>query len=261
MELRKVLVGEQPRQISAQRKVGAAESFMSVSPSSLAFRAVGPFLQKCAPLCVPVIELSREFLPRCPCECESDGAQFFSRFELRTACEPQGDRLELMELAELHRNAGVPLLEQRPDTLPPIDDEGLKAESCRFEHIETGAIVFHLLAHDLFPVQIPAVGTTYQKTIPPGEECRIHQKVHRTLLRDDLPGRRSMRIEVFAKRLGVFAIPFLEIVVGLPTFCVIVVGIGYPLQFFRVSTHKLTTANDASKLLPARLVSIFLDSQ
>lgn len=86
-------IREEPGQIPAQGKVGAAESFMGVSPLSFTFRAAGPLFQKHSPLFVPLIEQYRELLARCPRERECDLAQLFARLKLRTARELQGNGL------------------------------------------------------------------------------------------------------------------------------------------------------------------------
>lgn len=211
---------------------------MSVSPSSFAFRTVRALFQKDTPLFVPMIQQCREFLSCCPCEREGDAPEFFASLKLRTTREPQGDGLQLMELAELHWDVGIPLLEQRSDALASVDDEGLEAEPRSLKHVETGAVMFHLLARDLFPVQIPAVGTTHQKTIRPGKERRIHEEIHWPLLRDDLPGCRPMRIEVFPERLGVFAVRCPEIVVGLSSRRVIVIRTLHPSLFPLIPTNE-----------------------
>jgi hypothetical protein len=259
MELREILVREEPWKIPAQGKVCTAESFMDVPPLPLPFQAVGSLFEKLTPSLVPFIECCSEFLSRRSSERESDSTQIFSCIELRIASEFLRDRLELMELALLERNLRVPLLEQLPDTLPSINREGTEAESCRIKSVETSFVVFNLFTRDFPPVQIPSVGATDQYSISATEERCVHDKIHWLLFRDNFTRCSGVSIEVLAECLRIFAIPFLKILVGLSSCGVLIVGIRNPFQFLRVLTHKLTAANDASKLLSARLVSIFLD--
>lgn len=162
-----------------------------------------------------------------------------------------------MELAELDWNVRKPLLEERPDTLPSVDDEGLETESCCLQDIKTCAVVFHFLARNLFPVEISAIGTTHQKAIRPLEECRVHQKIQRLLFHDDFAAGSRMIIEVFAKRLGVFSIRGPEIIVGLPSLRVIVIGSLHPFLFLLISANENVFAVLALISLSAGLPAIF----
>jgi len=261
VELWEILVREEPWKIPAERKVRATKSFMDVPPIPLPFQAVGSFFEKLTPSLVPLIECRGEFLSRRSSECESDSTQIFSCIELRIASEFLRDCLDLMELALLEGSLGMPLLEQLSNALPSIDREGLEAESCRLKSVETSVVVFNLLAWYFPPIQIPSVGTTDQHPIRTIEERCVHDEIHRLLFCNNLTRCSGVSIEVLAKRLWIFAISSSQILIGLSSCGVLIVGIRYPFQFLRVPTHKLTTANDASKLLSARLVSIFLDSK
>ena len=261
MEFREVLVCEEPWEIPAQGKVCTAESFVDVPPLPLSFQTVGSLFEELTPSLVPFIECCGEFLSGRSSESKCDSTQIFSCIELRIASEFLRDRLELMELTLLKRSLGVPLLEQLSDTLPSINCEGAEAESCRIKSVETSFVVFNLLTWNFSPIQIPSISATDQHSIRATEERCVHDEIHRLLFCNNFTGCSGVSIEVFAKRLWIFAIPFLKILVGLSSCGVIIVGIRYPFQFLRVPTHKLTSANDAPKLLSARLVSIFLDSK
>lgn len=234
---------------------------MNVPPLPLSFQAVGSLSEKLTPSLVPFIECCGEFLSSRSSERESDSTQIFSCIDLRIASEFLRDRLELMELALLERSLGVPLLKQLSDTLPSINRERTEAESCRIKSVETSFVVFNLLTWDFSPIQIPSVGATDQHSIRATEERCVHDEIHRLLFCDNFTGCSGVSIEVLAERLRIFAIPSSKILVGLSPCGVLIVCIRYPFQFLRVPTHKLTAANDASELLSARLVSIFLDSK
>ncbi len=93
MELRKVLVREEPRQIPTERKVCTAKSFMHVPPLPFSFLTVRAFLEKVSPSLVPFIELCGECLACRSSECKRNATQLYTRRELRMTCELLRDRL------------------------------------------------------------------------------------------------------------------------------------------------------------------------
>lgn len=251
-----VEVGEEPREIPVQGKVGTTESFMDVAPLSLAFIAVGALLQKCAPSSVPLIECRGEFLSRCPREREGDDTQLLPGFELRTPREFLRHRLELMELALLDGNLGIPLLKHLPDTFPAVGGEGSEPESRRFQGIEAAGIVLHLLTRDFPPIQIPSVGATDKHAIGTREEGCIHDQVHRLLFDDDFPGCRSVGIEMFSEGLGVFAVRSMKVIVRLSSLRVLVICTLHPSFLLPVSTDKYAVTDLAFVPLSAGLPTI-----
>lgn len=222
---------------------------MRVAPSSHSFCALRALLEKRTPLLVPLIERCRECSLGCPCQCEGNGAELSARLQLRTLRQLLRDRLDLMELTQLNRDAWISLQEHISDPFPPIDGEGLEGESDGLKNIEAGAVVLYLLARDLFPVQVPPMGTTHEKAVCSSEERGIHEQIDWFLLCNDLTGSACMCIEVFAKRLRIFAVAMSEILVRLSTRGVVVIRFLYPLLFLLVPPHKLTTADSAAKLL------------
>lgn len=250
-------IGEQPREIPTQGKVSTAKSFMDVAPLPLALIAVCALLQEFAPSFVPFIECCCEFLSCSLGESAGDTVQFSSCFKLRTLRELLRDRLQLMELALLDGNLGIPLLEHLSNTFPPIDGERFEPKSRCFQRIETTKVVLHFLTRDLHPVQVPSVGATDKHTVRPGEKCCIHDEIHRLLFDDDLTAGTCMSIEIFSECLGVFAVRFTEIVVRLSPFCVIVVGTYHPSFLLSVLTNNYVFAHLALVPLSARLPTIF----
>ena len=244
-----VEVREEPRKISSQGKVGAAEAFMRVTPSPLPFIAERALLQKLIPSFVPCIERLGEFLSGGAGQRECDDAQFLSCIQLRSTRQLLRDCLDLMELTLLDGNMRMPLLEQRSDTFPSVDGEGLEPQSCRLQYIETLRVLLHLLALNFFPVQIPPIGAAHQQSIRPLEECGVHEEIHWLWFYNDFSGRPCMSIEIFTERLRVFAIRLSKISVGLPSSCVGIVGLLYPLLLDLVAANKLSAAAHAPKLL------------
>lgn len=166
-----------------------------------------------------------------------------------------------MKLAKLDWNVGIPLLEQRPDTLPSVNDERLESESRRFEDIETSTVVFHLLASDLFPVEILSIGSADEQAVCPFEERRIHEKIYRFLFYDNLTAGSRMRIEVFPKGFWIFSVCSPKVIVGLSPLRVIVVRSLHPSLFLFISTHKDAFAELAFIPLSAGLPTIFPKSK
>lgn len=171
------------------------------------------------------------------------------------------DGENLVKLTLLDGNAEKPLLEQFPNTFPPINCKGFKSESCGREVVETTIIVFHLLTRNFFPVQIASIGTTDQHTIRPLEERCVYDEIHRLFFDDNFTRSTRISIEIFSKGLRIFTISLSEIIVRLAALGVVVVGMFHPSFFFLVSTDKLTTTNRTPKLLTTGLMSIFPDPE
>lgn len=246
-----ILIGKEPRKISSKGKVRAAQFFMREPPPSFAIRTLRAFLQKVVPTCIPLVERCGDFLSRCACERQSDRAQFSACRQLRTFRELLRDGLQLMELTELHRNGRISLLEQCTYSFSTIDDERLKPKSGGSEYIDASTVVLDFLVADFSPVEIATIGTANKDTVRAPEERCVHEQIDRIFLCDDFTGRSSVRIEVLAKRFGIFAVPHSEIFIGLSVFRVIFIGSIYPCLLLLVAAHELPTACRATKPLTA----------
>ena len=143
-----------------------------------------------------------------------------------------------MKLTLLDGDAGMALLKQHPDTFPSI-----------------------FLTRNFHPVQVSPIGLADQHTICSTEERCIHDQIHWLLFYNNFAGCSCMSIEVFAKCFRIFFISCPEIIVRLPSLCVILVSISYPYRFLFVLTNEDMFAHLAFVRLPTRLSTIFLDQK
>lgn len=255
--MREVEIREEPWQIPAQGEVGAAEALVGVPPPSFALRTVRALLHELSPSLVPAVECRGEVCPRRAGQGEGERSEFPPRWKFRAARQLLRDRLQLMKLALLDRNAGMPLLEHLPDALPPVDREREEVETGSLQDRETRRVVLHLLAANLFPVEVPSVGAADEDAVTPREERRIHEEVHRLSVHDDLAGDRRMRIEEFSERLRVFSVRATQVMVRLPPVNVRVVGIVDPRRLPPIATYEYATTDRALVPLPSGLPTVF----
>lgn len=87
-------------------------------------------------------------------ECQRQGSQLFSRVSFRSPREILGDLLDLVELADLHRN----IAENIDQTAPSVHDCGDERPPLRFEYRSPVAVVRHSLTLDLVPPDVALQG-------------------------------------------------------------------------------------------------------
>ena len=247
VDVRIVFEREEPRECAHEREVGAPKTAMRVLPSPSVRCALRPFAQEAAPLFVPAGEsMLKSGAPRLR-ECEGNRAKLLPRLKLRPASETGCDERKHVEMTVLHGYGWEPCLQQLPYSSSPVDRERREPESCSFQRIETGSVVFDALALDLLPVQVPPVRAADEETVAPREERGIHREANRKDRRTHLTSHGGLPVEVSSDGLGVFLVVVAQLIVGLFANRVVVVSTGHPRgqHTLMVRAERLVTARAA----------------
>lgn len=152
---------------------------MGVLPPSLVCCALSLLSKKFTPTLVPTSKRALKRSARCSREGQSNGTKFFSRLQPWSAREALGDEHKHVKVTVLNRNSYVPGLQHLPYTSPSIDRERCKSKSCTLKGVDAYGIIRYRFTGNLSPIQVAPIGTAYENTIAPGEECCIHREADR----------------------------------------------------------------------------------
>lgn len=215
--------------------------------------------EKHFPMFVPGFESFGKALAMQFCELESKDAEFLCCFRDSVARDVLFDRLNLMELTELDGKTREAALEHCNDSFSSINDKSGEGVSCCKEGVQSFFVVHDLLRDDFLPVEVLAVGATYQDSIAPPEERGVHGDDNGTVCRRlHLAGRSSVGIKILPQRLRMFAVLPAQLRVCLLVCRVLIVGFGYPGFLLEAALLELQPALAAFVALPAPTLTVFL---
>lgn len=182
---------------------------------------------------------------------------------LRPLRQSHGHQLAHVEMAVLHRYAGVAILQVLTHPTPSINREGGEMVSGGFDHIQTACILFDFLSRNGAPEEVSSLGTTDKNAISPREERCIHRERKRLVTDEHLSGVDWILIEVTSQRLGAPLAVFFQLCICLLALRIRMVELLHLLRhtLALVLTKKLMTAIQTFVKLPPSLPAILFQTK
>jgi hypothetical protein len=181
----------------------------------------------------------------------------------RTLRKTHRHELPHVEMAVLHGDLFVAILEVLTHSTPAVDGERREAIAYCFHGIEAACILFNLFCRNVAPKEIPAQSAAHEKTIGARKECAIHRESDWFCMHKQFTSVQWPEIKVSPQRLCIESVVISKLLESLFTLCV------GKVQFPNLSrdtnrfilTQELMTALQAFVKLPASLPTILFQTK